>query len=310
MTPSLRPLLDSSRPLVLDCGDGVRLLARHSPALQSARAARARTALLLHGWEGSADSIYVVSLGQQLRERGFEVLRLNFRDHGGTHDLNRELFHSCRLQEVVGAVRRVQSLFPGQPLSLAGFSLGGNFALRVAEHAESAGLNLAKVVAISPVLDPAATLEAIEGGFSAYHRYFLRKWVRSLALKQAAWPRDYDFADLRRAGSVRRITTELVRRFTSFASLEDYLAGYAVVGARLARLAVPTTIITALDDPIIPARDLERLAPSAALRVIVTRRGGHCGFLERLYACTWAERKAAEVLDAPAIRTAPASPRR
>jgi uncharacterized protein len=298
VAPALAPLIRASRAVVLDCGDGVRLQGFHAaPAASLERARPPRIAMLLHGWEGSADSVYVLSLAQQLFARGFEIVRLNLRDHGGTHHLNRELFHSCRLQEVIGAARCVQSLFPGHTLCLAGFSLGGNFMLRVAAQAADSGLRVAKVVAISPVLDPAATLEALETGFRAYHGYFVRKWVRSLGLKQAAWPGQYDFKDLRRAASVRRITAELVRRFTEFASLEDYLAGYAIVGARLARLAVPATLITALDDPIIPARDLERLAPSAALRVIATRRGGHCGFFDRIGACTWAERKAAAELD-------------
>jgi predicted alpha/beta-fold hydrolase len=305
MGRQLRPLLAASRSLVLDCGDGVRLQAFHSEPARTALTGSARVAVLLHGWEGSADSLYVLSLAAQLFERGFDVIRLNLRDHGGTHHLNRELFHSCRLPEVVGAVRCVEARFPGARLHLAGFSLGGNFMLRVAAEAEAARLDIARVVAISPVLDPVATLEALESGFSAYHAYFMRKWTRSLHLKQTAWPRDYDFAALSRRSRARQpaldlrgLTAELVRRFTTFASLEDYLNGYAIVGPRLAALTVPCTLITALDDPIIPARDLERLAPSAALTVVATRWGGHCGFLDHLARWTWAERRAASELDA------------
>ena len=90
------------------------------------------------------------------------MLRLNFRDHGGTHALNRELFHSCRLPEVVGAVARVQALFPEHRLLLAGFSLGGNFCLRVGARARAAGIRIARIVAVCPVLDPATTLVALE----------------------------------------------------------------------------------------------------------------------------------------------------
>ncbi len=313
----LRPVREASRALLLDCGDGVRLQAFHAShasnggsALAGAAAgapdpARSRVAVLLHGWEGSADSVYVLSLAQLLYERGFEVLRLNLRDHGDTHHLNRGLFHSCRLPEVIGALRCVQARFAGAPLHLAGFSLGGNFMLRVAAQAEEAGLDIARVVAVSPVLDPEATLDALEYGFRAYHGYFIRKWTRSLRLKQSAWPGEYDFSELLRMASLRRMTGELVRRFTEFASLKDYLRGYAIVGPRLAHLRVPATLIVALDDPIIPARDLERLAPSAALRVVATRRGGHCGFLDRLSTWTWAERRAAAELDGAGSGAAP-----
>jgi predicted alpha/beta-fold hydrolase len=301
MAPRLAPLVAASRTLLLDCGDGVRLQAFHTPARrthegQTPGKAGARVVVLLHGWEGSADSLYALSLAAQLSARGCEVVRLNLRDHGGTHHLNRELFHSCRLPEVIGAVRHIQALFPGAPLGLAGFSLGGNFMLRVAAEASTARLEIEKVVAISPVLDPVATLEALERGFRPYHSYFIRKWTRSLRLKQQAWPESYDFAPLVRLSGLRALTAELVRRFTSFASLEEYLNGYAIIGARLARLAVPSTIITSLDDPIIPARDIGRLAPSPALRVVVTRWGGHCGFLDHPARWTWAERRAATEL--------------
>ena len=91
--------------------------------------------------------------------------------------------------------------------------------------------------------------------------------------------------------NLRRMTAELVRRFTEFPSLEEYLNGYALTGSRLARLEVPTRIITSLDDPIIPARGLQRLARASALRLTVTRHGGHCGFLERFSGPTWVERR-------------------
>jgi len=296
MARRLRRILGASRPLLLECGSSVRLQAFHSSPSREGAAAP-RVAMLVHGWEGSADSVYILSLAEQLFSLGFEVVRLNLRDHGRTQHLNRGLFHSCRLAEVIGAASAVQARFPGARLHLAGFSLGGNFVLRVAAQAARAGLDIAKVVAVSPVMDPASTLDALERGFAAYHRYFIHKWKRSLSAKQAAWPGDYDFSDLRRMGSLRQMTSELVRRYTEFSSLEEYLDGYAIVGSRLASLAVPATLITALDDPIIPARDLEHVARPASLRIVVTRYGGHCGFLERPSGRTWVERKVATELD-------------
>lgn len=285
-------VLAASREIVLDCGDDVRLQSFHSSPTHDGRPPGDRAAVLLHGWEGSADSLYIVSLAQQLFDRGFEVVRLNLRDHGSTHHLNRELFHSCRLPEVIGAVRRVQALLPGRPLHLIGFSLGGNFMLRVAGAAEESGLDIVRVTAVSPVLDPAETLLALEDkGFGAYHVYFVRRWMQSLLKKQAAWPHDYDFNEIAKLTNLRKMTAELVRRFTEFASVDEYLNGYAITGNALARLHLPATLITALDDPIIPARGLERLARPESLRVIVTRRGGHCGFLEDLVNPSWAERK-------------------
>ncbi len=288
------PLVAAQKEILLDCGDGVRLQCFHSSPPHST----GRVLVLLHGWEGSAESLYVLSLGQQLFDRGFEIVRLNLRDHGDTHHLNRELFHSCRLPEVVGAMSNVQKLFRGKALSLVGFSLGGNFMLRVAAQAGDAGLDIAKVIAVSPVLDPGATLIALEQGMPGYQLYFIRKWMRSLLKKQAVWPSDYDFREIGRSkATLRRMTAELIRRFTEYPSLDDYLNGYSITEDRLARLDVPATIITSLDDPIIPAHSIERLARPSCLQLTVTRFGGHCGFLERLSGPSWVERRIVAELD-------------
>ena len=281
------PLIAAQREMLIDCGGGVRLQCFHSAPPQR----RAIPVVLLHGWEGSAESLYVLSLGQQLFERGFDVLRLNLRDHGETHHLNRELFHSCLLPEVIGAMRALQSVPGARPLRLVGFSLGGNFMLRVGAEAAAAGLEIAKIIAVSPVLDPSDTLRALESGFVGYPLYFVRKWWRSLLKKQAAWPSRYDFAELRDVRDLRRLTAELIRRFTDFGSLEEYLESYSITGRRLATLTAPSTIFTSLDDPIIPAGGLERLAHPPALRIVVTRFGGHCGFLDRLTGPSWVERR-------------------
>ncbi|MBM4216280.1 MAG: alpha/beta fold hydrolase [Gammaproteobacteria bacterium] len=291
-----RPLLTASRELILDCGDGVRLQAFFSPA----PAVRTRgpevpqdrrvLAVLLHGWEGSAQSLYVLSLAQTLHKNGLDVVRLNLRDHGDTHHLNKELFHSCRLPEVVGAVRRLQFLFPSHRLTLAGFSLGGNFMLRVAAAAPGAGIEVTHAVGVSPVLDPANCLDAMERGWSLYHDYFVRKWLRSLRLKQRAWPGQFTFDDLISLRDLREMTRELVLRHAGYDDVDDYFRGYAITEDRLADLVVPSTLITALDDPIIPAGDLSRLAKPSALKVIVTETGGHCGFFDSLTGPGWADR--------------------
>ncbi|MEJ0008009.1 MAG: alpha/beta fold hydrolase [Steroidobacteraceae bacterium] len=286
-------VLERSKPLVLDCGEGVRLLAQHTPAT---RPNPGGAVVMLHGWEGDADAMYMLALARRLLDQGFEVLRLNLRDHGGTQELNQGLFHSCLLPEITGAVRRAQQLFNGLPLHLVGFSLGGNFLLRVAADAPRTGLAIASVVALSPVLEPRATLTAIESGPGVYRRYFVRKWGASLRAKQQAWPQFYQFGDLRRFVSLRDMTAELVARHTDFSTLEEYLDGYSITGSRLAGLAVPATIITSVDDPIVPVADLNRVAASPCLRVRVTPFGGHCGFLNGFGGDTWAEDAVVEQL--------------
>ena len=287
-------LLGAARVEVLDCGDGVRLLGYFSPSATASRG----LAILLHGWEGSADASYVLSVGAKLHEAGYDIFRLNFRDHGATLELNRDLFHSCRIDEVVGAVRSITAAHPASRTFLVGHSLGGNFAMRVAVRAPAAGIPLTKVVAICPVLRPHSTMVALEEGFWVYREYFLHRWRQTLRAKAACFPELYDFGDLRRFPTLTATTEFFATRYAGFADLDSYLQGYAVTGDVLRGLTVPTRVIAAADDPVIPSADLVNLAGGPALQIDVLPRGGHCGFLESYRLRSWLDREVLAELDA------------
>ena len=301
-----KALLDASREEIIDCSDGVRLMGVMSAQVSPARG----LAILLHGWEGCADSSYMLSAGATLHERGYDVFRLNFRDHGQTHALNEELFHSCRIDEVVNAVKAIQARHRAPRTVLVGFSLGGNFALRVAVRAVAAGIDLERVVAVCPVLRPRNTMHALETGLWVYRRYFLKRWRRSLAAKARSFPGRYDFGDLRRLRTLSATTEFLVTRYSGFPDLDTYLDGYAITGNALEGLDVPARIIAAEDDPVIPARDLPDLAPGPALSVSLFRRGGHCGFVAGYSLRNWLDDAIARLLEAPVSQLRPRSPSR
>lgn len=277
-------LLAASEQLLIECADGVRLTAHHT----APRVTNGRVAILLHGWEGSSQSLHVLSAADRLWRAGLRVVRINMRDHGGSHHLNRAIFHSCRLAEMVDAVHWVSNRFAGEALCLAGYSLGGNFALRIAA-AEGKSLNLSRVVAICPVLDPEETMLALDSGSLIYRQYFLSKWRRSLEAKARAFPGDYDFGPLSRFRSLRDMTDFFVTRYTEFPDLQTYLRGYALTGDRLAGLTVPSSILLAEDDPVIPAGALARVASPPALEIHRTRWGGHCGYLANYDLRTWTD---------------------
>ncbi len=242
---------------------------------------------MLHGWEGSADSTYILSVAPKLIAAGYAVFRLNFRDHGDSHHLNEELFHSCRLQEVVGAVAWIQHNFPIKPLYLAGFSLGGNFALRVAAAARAADLDIAKVVAICPVLDPAQTMAALDSGWAGYQRYFIYKWRRSLQMKQQMFPELYQFHVLAEFTNLGAMTEHFVINHTEYPDLQTYLSGYAITRGRLDELRVPGSILLADDDPVIPVAGLKDMNTPPALKIYRSGFGGHCGFIENMRLGSW-----------------------
>lgn len=262
---------------ILDCGDGVRLQGFH--ARQVAQAQARGLVVLLHGWEGSAQSSYVLNVGARLLREGWDVFRLNFRDHGGSHHLNREMFHSCRIGEVVGAVGEIGRRFAERPLAIAGFSLGGNFALRVGLRAPEAGIEVSKLIAVCPAIHPPSILDALEKAPWFYHAYFMRRWRDSLKRKQSLFPGEYAFDERVLEQDMRALTADMITRYTEFGTLEEYLHGYSIGGDRLAALAVPASILTAQDDPIIPVQDFESMSLPANVQLEIAPHGGHCGFI-------------------------------
>ena len=265
---------------VLDGGDGIRLQGFFSAQHKAPSSPPSQgLAVLLHGWEGSVNSNYILASGARLFEAGFDVFRLNFRDHGDTHHLNPGLFHSCRLGEVINALSDLQRR-DGRPLYLAGYSLGGNFALRVALNAATAGLRIGHVVSICPVIDPARAMHAMEQGIKFYERYFERKWSRSLEIKRKSFPELYADSDWNRFKGLRARTHYLATQFAGFKDADTYFDGYSIAAGRLAPLKTPATILTSADDPVVPVTDFGQIPANPCLEILITRYGGHCGFLK------------------------------
>lgn len=272
-------LSQASERVLITSSDGVRLeawVARQQPGAPSV--------ILIHGWLGHAGSSYVLSAAAELWARGFSVLRLNLRDHGDTADLNEEIYNAARLTEVVDAVSTLRERHATGSTGLAGFSLGGNFALRVARETD------VPVLAICPALNPAATLRRIDYGWIGYRLFFVSKWRTALRLKQAAFPGRYRFEHALTLSSVSALTDLFVREHTPFVSTSAYLDAYSLTGTSLR--GTRATIIYAMDDPVIPARDFESL-PST-IEPIATEHGGHCAFLYSPRRPGWIDRQIAD----------------
>lgn len=271
---------------------GPRLLAKRTMAKTSAEGnnkPKARV-ILLHGWEGSVDSSYLLAVGNALWQSGCETIRLNFRDHGTSHFLNRGLFHSCRLDEVVDAVK-ILTADSKVPVFIVGFSLGGNFALRVTNRAHAFPVVPSHTFAISPVIVPRHVLDAMEQGLPIYQKYFIGKWGKSLRKKAELFPDEYQFGDWFKLKGLHAMTEMLVERYTEYSEVEDYFRGYSIDGDYLSGLQVPTTIITANDDPIIPIDDFALLPDNPNLNIETYTYGGHCGFIQNWGLTSWLEQE-------------------
>lgn len=235
--------------------------------------------LLIPGWLGTSGSSYTQSTAAALYAAGFSTTRINLRDHGGTAHLNPGLFHSAQIDEVIALVQHFAAQSPAG-CGLVGYSLGGNFALRVA-HA----LPEIRTLAIAPAIKPAATMRTIDTNL-IYQRYFLEKWRKVWREKQAAFPTRYDFTPAMNISTVSALTDYFVSRYTAeFPSTEAYFDAYDLSGSRLD--GVDAHILVAQDDPIIPISHFIGLP--ASLTITTTEHGGHNAFLKDWQMASWVD---------------------
>ena len=279
-------LRKESKKVILDLEDDVRLLGfanqvdDHRPLV-----------LMLHGWLGCADSVYILPLAAALYEKDFNVFRLNFRDHGHTQQLNKDLFHSCRLQEILHATQKVKQLIPHRDFFIIGHSLGGNFALRVGAQAQAFNLNIKKIFSICPVMDPERALNETKNMSKIYTMYYLGRWKNMLEKKHKYFPNKYDLTVIKQQTDLNEMTEQLLLQHTEYNSLKEYLAGYSITGDRLKTLSINSDVYIALDDPVIPASDYKNLYASDYLNVHLTEYGGHCGYMNGFFNKNWLDNK-------------------
>ena len=286
-------LFDAGRDVTGYDGDrSVRLMGYFSPAVDDSdpnepkiRAGERGLVMTLHGWTGCSHSTYNIVMTDMLVRSGFDVVRLNMRDHGpGIHvipeQLNTGVFVGTLLEEVAAASRQVGALAGDRPFYIVGASMGGNFAMRMAAlHHQRPIPNLRHVIAISPAINPSSATDAIDAK-APYRFYFRRNWYNSLRRKEHLFPQFFNFSALENYSKIRDMTRWLVRNYSGYADVNEYFAAYTVRPESFETLDVPLTVLTARDDNVIPVEDFAALPPHPLLDIRIHDYGGHVGFAD------------------------------
>jgi uncharacterized protein len=243
----------------------------------------APTLLLLHGLEGSTDSLYVLGTAQKAFARGFNVVGMNMRNCGGTEHLAATLYHSgmtddirrVLLEELAGRERLTE-------VFLAGFSMSGNMVLRLAgDYGRDAPDALKGVAAVSPSIDLDSCASALERRGNALYRWNFVKHLRNRVRRKVRLsPGAFDTSHLRRVRTIREFDERFTAPHGGYRDASDYYArtsSRAVIG----EIRVPTLVIHSEDDPLIPAEPFRdaAVADNPDVLLVLTRRGGHVGFL-------------------------------
>ena len=240
------------------------------------------TLLALHGLEGSSSAHYMRGLADKAFRAGFNVVLLNQRNCGGTEQEGPGLYHSGLTADPDIVLRELAATCGVDRVVVAGYSLGGNLALKLAgEYGATPPPQLRGVVAISPVMDLAACVAALERRRNVvYQLNFVRSLQRRMRRKAACFPGSYDVDRLSRIWSVRAFDETYTAPHFGFASAADYYHRASALRV-VDRIRVPALIITADDDPFVPAGSFgdPALLANPCIDVTLTRHGGHCGFL-------------------------------
>ena len=240
------------------------------------------TLLLVHGLEGSSESIYMMSTALKAHRAGFNVLRLNMRTCGDTLRLTRTLYNSGMSQDLRALVSELAGHDGLTDLFLGGFSLGGNMSLKLAgEYGANFPPELKGVCAISPSVELAASAETIERRSNwVYHRRFMRSLKRRMRAAASLYPERYDASELALVRTLRQFDERYTAPHGGFRDAADYYTRSSSLPL-IPRIQIPTLIIHAEDDPFIPFDSLRHPSVGANPNVILLapRHGGHVGFV-------------------------------
>ena len=259
----------------------------------------AMTLVIVHGLEGSSDSQYVIGTGSKAWAAGMNVVRMNMRNCGDTEHLGPTLYNSSMSGDVGKIAQTLIADERVQKLAFVGYSMGGNLVLKLlGEWGEHAPMEVKAGVGVSPAMDLAPSADALHHPVNRpYEWKFLRGLRRRVLRKAALYPDRYsiDRRDLRLMRSLRDFDDRITARYCGFADAQDYYTRAAAANV-LDRIAVPTLVLHAEDDPFIRVLPETRakLLHNPNITYLETAHGGHCAFLASAngYDGRWAERQA------------------
>jgi predicted alpha/beta-fold hydrolase len=236
---------------------------------------------LFHGLGGSADSDYIRRLASRFWSQGHSVLAINHRGAGEGRGLAARPYHMGCTSDLAALLQVGRGFFPGALHVAIGFSLSATTLLLLLGRDAQLGLALPdRALAVNPCIDPERTSLRLGRGFNRlYDRHFvslLRRWV------QDRWEFGHSGTPpvIPRSATLRDFDELYTASAAGFRDRADYYEQCAP-GPHLARIQVPTVVLTSRDDPFAPGTDLQGVALSPAIHLHLEPTGGHMGYLGR-----------------------------
>jgi len=240
------------------------------------------TLIALHGLNGSSEAHYMRGLATKAFARGMNVVRLNQRNCGNTEHLSAGLFHSGLTEDARHVIAELTDVDGLQDIGVAGYSLGGNLALKLAgEYGDRPHRSLRAVAAVSPILEISECVRALERPSNFLYEWnFVRDLKRRIRRKAELRPGAFDLTKLKRVHTVRQFDEEYTAPHFGFQNAEDYYHRASAMRV-IDRVHVPALIITAEDDPFVPSASFRdpKVTGNPFITLAMCEHGGHCGFV-------------------------------
>ena len=259
------------------------------------------TIIVWHGIEGSTSSNYMQATAEKGFRAGFNVIRVNLRNCGGTEHLTTTIYHGGLSADLRAVVEELIEKDQISRMFLVGFSLGGNLVLKLAgEFGDHAPREILGVCVVSPSVDLNTSADLIMKRSNwIYHQDFVRRLKKRVRTNHKLYPENYDVSGLGQARTIKDFDDRFTARAHGFANADDYY--YRSSSLRVVdQIHVPTLIIHAEDDPFIPFAPLREpaVANNHYILLIAPKQGGHVAFISAFQKddCDrfWAENRAIE----------------
>jgi len=258
-----------------------RPLSNEDPIFKIMEPATVPLVVLFHGLEGSSRSHYALALMAAVRDAGWRGAVVHFRGCSGEPNRLPRAYHSGDAPEIDWIVRRLRAQDPATPLFASGVSLGGNVLLKwLGETGASATEVVDRAAAVSAPVDVMTTGDALGEGFNLVYTWnFLATLKRKALAKYSMYSGLFDAARVRAAFTLREFDDLVTAPLHGFKDADDYWTR-ASSKPGLRNIRVPTLVLNARNDPLVPAPALPRAGEvSAAVTLEQPEQGGHAGFV-------------------------------
>jgi predicted alpha/beta-fold hydrolase len=285
--------------VAMDDGSGDALAIRlHRPLIAPRR--DRPIVLVVHGLGGSIDSTYVRASSLGLLRAGYSVARVDLRGVGDSSEHCRMLYHGGRSGDLRSVLRVLAEQPDAQGVAMMGFSLGGNVTLKLlGEPLE--GLPVRAGVAVSAPLDLSVGNEHLQRRMFGLYEKFLVGRLKSDTAHSGLALTPEERQAISRVRTLTQFDDLITAKHNGWRDAAEY---YAVNSSAqfLPNITVPTLVIHAVDDPMIPvgpyeAIDWPALESATPVRRAITPTGGHVGFHERGADLPWYVPRAVAFLD-------------